>query len=502
MTRMSTDVAWRSTNMNVDGESPQSQRRIDRIDRRLLVSITALGFGLPVFGYFWFLHHFSVDAVVGDQWDDVTVIKQSYVHFFDWGPMWAQHNENRIFFPNIVVVILAHTAHFNIKIEEFLGAVMLTVATAFLVWAHKRRSPSMPWLFYCPVAFLALSVVQYGNTTWGFQLAWFMVLISLATAVLLLDRETLTWMALLGACLAGVVGSFSSLQGLIIWPTGLVLLYYRRRNMRHFIIWILAGIASAVIYFYHFDFSASPDSGFAREHPLEALKFFLFVIGDVVGKPVRLGTSTADNTLVVVFGLLIVLLAVVTVLVCGVKRDEQSASPVGIALICYGLLFALFVTQGRSYFGYGGASFSRYTTFDLLILVGIYLALLGRSSHAREISMPREDALAPRSLAAGSVPAGMTLERLKHTGATCAWVGIVAVMCIQLSFGTLNGINGERGNYAYNVRAAGILRNVNHAPNNQVARMYPFALVPFIRGQAHVLQIHGLSVFAGNPSGG
>ena len=46
------------------------------------------------------------------------MIKQSYVHFFDWGPMWAQHNENRIFFPNLIVVLLAHTAHFNVQVRN------------------------------------------------------------------------------------------------------------------------------------------------------------------------------------------------------------------------------------------------------------------------------------------------------------------------------------------------------------------------------------------------
>ena len=68
------------------------------------------------------------------------------------------------------------------------------------------------------------------------------------------------------------------------------------------------------------------------------------------------------------FGLAILLLAVGTVLICGLRRDEESAAPVGIALICYGLLFAGMITQGRLVFGYVAASYSRYTTFDLLVL--------------------------------------------------------------------------------------------------------------------------------------
>ena len=361
----------------VTGPSPRV-RLVDRIDPRLVRVLTVLGFGLPLAGYLWLLARYSVNTMYADQWSDVTVIKQSYAHFFDWGPLWLQHFENRVFFPNIVVVLLAHTVHFNVQVEEYLGAVMLVASTLALMWTHKRRSPSVPWLYYCPVAFLSFSVVQYQNTLWGFQLAWFMVLLALAATLLLLDRVRLSWLVLVGAIVAAVIGSFSSLQGLLIWPTGLVLLYYRRRSLAHVGVWIAAAVASTVLYFHNYNFSVSPQSDFARHHPLATIKFFLFAVGDVVGKPVSLGSTDSANVYVMLFGLLIVVLAVGTVVICGLRRDVRGSSPVGIALICTGLLFAALITQGRSFLGFGGASFSRYTSFDLLILVGIYLALLGR----------------------------------------------------------------------------------------------------------------------------
>jgi hypothetical protein len=364
------------------GEPPSSSKRIvDRLDPRLVNALTALGFGLPVAGYFWFLERYSVNAVVGDQWDLIPMIKQSYVHFFDWGPMWAQHNENRIFFPNIVLDLLVHADHLNIQTEEYLGAVMLFAAVVFIVWAHKRRSASTPWLYYCPVAFLAFSVVQYGNTIWGFQLAWYMVLLSLAATILLLDRVTLTWVTLVGALAVAVVGSFSSFQGLLIWPTGLVLLYFRRRSLAQIGVWIAVAIASTLQYFRGYS-SVTPDPQFAIQHPVIALKFFLLSLGDIVGKPIADGKRGYEDTLVMVFGVLTVLLAVGSVLICGVRIDEHSGSPVGVALICYGILFAIMMTQGRILYGYEAASFSRYTTFDLLVLVGVYLVLLGHRQHA------------------------------------------------------------------------------------------------------------------------
>ena len=168
------------------------------------------------------------------------MIHQCYSHPLTCGALWTQHNENRTFFPNLVVVMLAHTTHFNVRVEEFLSGLMLIAATLLLIHAHKRRSPDIPWLYYCPVVILACSLVQYGATLWGFQLAWYLVFLALAVVVVVLDRDELGVTTLAVAVIAGVIGSFSSLQGLLIWPIGLVLIFYRRRARPVVIAWIVS----------------------------------------------------------------------------------------------------------------------------------------------------------------------------------------------------------------------------------------------------------------------
>ena len=174
-----TDISGSRPDSHTPSTGPIRKRIVDRLDRRLVNTLTAIGFAAPVLVYFWMVHHYSVNVIVGDQWDDVTVIEHSYTHLFDWGSLWAPHNENRIFFPNLVVLLLARTTQFNIQVEEYLSAMMLSATTALLIWVHKRRSPSTPWLYYCPVVLLAFSIVQYGNSLWGFQMAWYMVMLFL-----------------------------------------------------------------------------------------------------------------------------------------------------------------------------------------------------------------------------------------------------------------------------------------------------------------------------------
>jgi hypothetical protein len=466
----------------------RQDRIVDHLDPRLVNLLTALGFGIPIVGYFWFLGRYSVDAIRYDQWDDVAVIKASYAQFFPVHAMWAQHNENRIFFENVITILLAHFAHFNVQIEEWLGAIMLVAATMCIVWAHKRRSQSTPWLYYCPVVILALSVAQEENTLWGFQIGWYLVLLCLAVAILLLDQVTLTWVAFLGALAVAVVGSFSSLQGLLIWPTGLVLLYFRGRSSSYVGPWITAAVASGLLYFYNFNFNdfynLTPDHHFALHHPLVALKFYLLAIGDIVGKPIQNGTGSTEETMVMLFGILIVALAVATVAICGLRRDARSSSPLGIALISYGLMFAAIVTQGRVQLGYAGAGFSRYTTFDLLIPIGIYLALIDHPFAVRRMA-PRSPGRRP--------PSNPDWRKVAFPWA----LGVVLLaILVQIPLGTYNGIERARSDYTASVQAANVLRNINESPDSEVRTLDVFESAAWLREQARTLEEHRLSVFA------
>ena len=176
-----------------------------------------------------------------DQWDDVPVIRQSFVHFPDWSSLWAQHVDNRILFPNLVVDRTGpHGAlqHHGGGVRQRSHAVRLDrpvhLVPQTAVTAHAVA-------LLCPVAFLTLTLAQWQNTIWGFQMAWYLVVLALARD----DRPhsigpSLRWAIFVVAIVAAVVGSYSSLQGLLIWPVGLVLLYHRRRSLQAMIVWVIA----------------------------------------------------------------------------------------------------------------------------------------------------------------------------------------------------------------------------------------------------------------------
>ncbi len=466
--------------------------KVGSLEPRVVKGLTALGFAIPVIGYLVFLQHYQVNALWQDQWDDVPVIRQSFGHFPDWSSLWLQHVDNRIFFPNLIVVALAHTLHYNIIVEEYIGAIMLFAATALIIWSHKRRSPNTPLLYYCPVAFLMLTLAQWQNTLWGFQMAWYLVVLSFALTIALLDWHRFAWPIFIVAAIVAIVGSYSSLQGLLIWPVGLVLLYHRRRPLWAFIAWIATAGATTALYFHNFTSSAAFNpSKTVLQLPFFAVKFFVFALGDVVG--VQEGVHDPANGWVMAFGVVILVLAVLVLVRCGIRRDERSGAPIGIVLILFGLLFDALITQGRVFFGYFAASASRYTTNDVLVLVGIYLTVLsGAPSRVRA---------KPRAVTAGALQKARRavaliwsyVERIDRIPIRQV---VVAAIVIQVVFSLHLAFAGARGLHQYELTAQSVTRNIKHEPSGKVVfDLYFVRSESWLLEQTQFLQDHHLSEF-------
>jgi hypothetical protein len=245
--------------------------------------LAALGFLLPVAFYVWLAAADSVDFLRADQWYDVKLIEHSFRGTLSLNMLWALHSDNRIFFQNLVTLLVAHLVHFNVLVEVYLNVVLLVGATTLLILTHHRRSPTTAWIWYCPFVIVMLSVAQWGDTLYGFQVGWYLVLCGLALVLSLLDRPVLTWVALAGAVIVGVVASYSSLQGLFVWPVGVALLLQRGRPRPVVYAWVTVGLATTILYFYNWSYRGGQGFSYALHHPIQSLQFYVFALGDIVG---------------------------------------------------------------------------------------------------------------------------------------------------------------------------------------------------------------------------
>lgn len=202
----------------------------------------ALLFLIPVAIYFLFIHEYGVNAIWYDQWQDVALLTHSNFYFHSYsghtslGMLWIQHNENRQLFPNLIVLALGALTHLNVLTEVYLNALLLAIATWLIVLTSRRDLRPMPWIVYLPVVFLMLSLAQFGDTLFGFNLVWYLTLLAFAAVIFLLDSPRTNWVVLVAAIGVAVVGSFSSLEGLFIWPAGLIILIWNHWR-RAFLCW-------------------------------------------------------------------------------------------------------------------------------------------------------------------------------------------------------------------------------------------------------------------------
>ena len=473
------------TNSDLQAQAASRPRLVDHLNPRLVNLVTIIGFAVPIIGYFSFIYHYGVNIPYQDGWSDLTVIHQCYSHPLTCGTLWAPHNEDRLLFPNLVVIVLAHTTHFNIRVEEFFSGMMLVAATFLLIHAHKRRSPAVPWLYYCPVVILACSVVQYAATLWGFQMAWYLVLLALAFVVVFIDRNEVTALALAFAIGAAVIGSFSSLQGLLVWPIGVVLIVYRGRSRAIVATWIVAGCMTTALYLYHLDLRAQSDfPSSLTHHSVFPIYFSIFAVGDVLGVPIKQGGS---NVGIFLFGLVTVIAALATLALCGLRRDTTSASPVGASLICFGLLFSILVALGRHELGYWGASSSGYTIYDVWILIGIYMVLLDRKLQATRRGAP------PR----GGFDWWLGVER-RGAYRYAIWA-VLAFMVLQAFIGVGNGLDGARTIHADELKSVSTAKNINGASDIEILDNLNFYQPTAItRMQVRIAKSLHLTVFSEN----
>jgi Bacterial Ig domain len=440
-----------------------------------LTCLGALGMVLPIGAYFWFIHQYSVNVVYWDQWSDINLLGHWYIGKLTLSGLWAPHGDHRILFPNLIVFALARFTHFNVVFEEYLSGAMLVTAAVFFISTHRRRSPSTPLIYYCPVTLLLFSFVQFQNTLWGFQMAWYLITLALALALFLLDRPALTGWVFAGAIAATVIGSFSSLQGLLIWPVGLLILYVRRRPRRSLLIWIACGLITATVYFYHLHPTEYSNQTYVFSHPIESLRFFLFLIGSVLGIQ-----FTNHPWPEILFGTLVMVIAILIV-VKYQRRGEHGGSPIGVALICYGVLFAATITQGRAFFALWAPS--RYTACGLLILAGCYLALLDR--------VPARNRFAHRATAAEGRP-----ERRNVTGKTVLWMCLAVAIFLQVIFGTGHGLASAKSWSQSQKEVADTIVNVDKASNPLVQGELLEGNALASRQLVQTMKVHRLSLFA------
>jgi hypothetical protein len=409
------------------------------------------------FLYVWF---FGVNVVYGDEWRVAILFdKPNLAH------LWVQLNEHRIFIPKVVILSLGSLTKWNTVAEMYVTQILLlvTLFVLFVAFDGSIRS-RRKHLFVAPVALLVFSLRQAESMLTGLLMQFVLVLTFAVLAFYFLrglGRDTSCKLLFPAALASATLASLSSAQGLLVWPVGLVqlLVGQPRRRTKWFLVgsWSLLGVAEWLVYFvggYHIPAHTTATPSADLVEPLYFLRFFLTALGSSL--------SWWQGPAFAIGILLMILVGVSMFLV--VRQGRLAEYSFWVSLLLFSFLVLLAVTVGRAERGIDQALVSRYTTYSILGVVGLYAMLvkLRFESKSRLIA----------------VLFGTLL--------------IVVVLTVPVAYagGVKAGISTE----ATRERAAAILSTYESQPDSQLTILNPNPQV--VRKRAPILQRLSYNVFS------
>jgi hypothetical protein len=432
---------------------------------RLILAVVSWLFVLiPAALPYLYVHAFGVNVVFADAWDMVLVFRKWFSGRLVFADLYAQHVEHRMFFPRGVELLLGLLTRYNNVAEMYLIVSCFLITAAVLLLAF-RREIGLPFIFFVPVALLIFSFRQYENMLFGFQISFAFTQTFGVLALYLLyssSRDNFRAYAFAAALGSATIASFSTAQGLLVWPAGLLglLLASVVRSGKKVLvgIWGLVGVAEWVAYFVDYKTpQGHPPLLDALGHIWAAAQYFLTLLGSALfWQPKHALTG----------GLVIGCLALAMFLATygrGVLREH----PFWISLLFYSLFILATITLGRSgMFGVWQATISRYTTFSILAVASVYTML-----------------------------AKMVFARRSSVGRTVLLVTLFGTVLLSTGISYRDGIEVGRAQEASRERAAYVLKTYESQPDVRLAvALYPRPET--VRRRAPLLEKLSYNVFS------
>jgi hypothetical protein len=322
----------------------------------------------------------GVNVPFWDEWWLTGLIKAIQTGQASFETFWAPNNEHRIPIPKAVFSLLIPATGWNSIAIMVISWLVVMSAGLFLFYSFTRVfNPLRPrlWLATIGVAFLLFfSPIQKENWLWAFQLGFFLVQGAVIVSLLYISFTDIALGKRLALSVAfAIVASFSSAQGLLVWPVLLVIVLIgddtNKDKMVGAFVLIAATAAMYALYLHNY-----PKMPSYRHLPLgDILRApqvpFLYFVG-LLGAPL---TSWVPSTLRVQSACCVgsfLLLCFFWLCYTIFKNHKQGRAAGWIGLGCFALAFCMMTTYGRGALGIDTAVLvGRYTTHTLLFVIVI-----------------------------------------------------------------------------------------------------------------------------------
>jgi hypothetical protein len=326
----------------------------------------------------------GVNVPFADEWWYASLVKSVRSGTATFDTFWSPNNEHRMLIPRLEFSALAVLTHWRSKVMLVAGWTAATGAAVVLLSQfgkiYLRDHPKL-WVAGTSLSAASLfSLVQLENWLWAFQFTFFFIQFTVIASLIVLCRPTISlWLRIPFAATLGVAASFSSAQGLLIWPPLLLTLALTDDSLRNKLLGALFILASGAVtfVFYFSGMQRTTELHLTKEQFLQKFQLPLFGFFGLLGNPLSHWISYEHLPHRSWFvGLSLTVLFLFLIWTVYKRRRLPDASP-WIGLGTYACLFCLATTYGRLGMGYtGGFLSSRYTTHAVLLPIAIIALLL------------------------------------------------------------------------------------------------------------------------------
>jgi hypothetical protein len=321
------------------------------------------------------IFRYSVDLPQWDQWAYVSFFEKLSRAALTFGDLFAQVNEYRQFFPNLVFVALGWLTRWDVRYEMlliFLTACLISLNVYRLAERTISGDRTSRLLLMLITNLIIFSPDQYQNWLQGQQLVYYFPIACVTSSLLIAGSGwKLSTKSLICAVLS-VVSTFSSANGVVCWLVvlpALVLAEPSTRRARRWLVlaWTMGLLASVALYLFHYQKPWwSPSPFIALFHPPLGIAYFLGFLGAPLALEKGKVAAVVGLILICAFGFSNVYL---------IKRraDPRLVRRMIVWLMIgwYSVLTAVMTTIGRVGFGLGQSQNTRYIGYSAYLIVGL-----------------------------------------------------------------------------------------------------------------------------------
>ncbi|NEP60476.1 MAG: hypothetical protein F6K31_26315 [Symploca sp. SIO2G7] len=344
-----------------------------------------LGYLIPIILLVWFVNNFSITVPILDEWAIADLFEKVSNGQLSIGDFFAQHNEHRIIFPKIIIIILAFISQWNLNYELYTNILLsiINFSIIYKIYLNTENAHNQ-WLGYLVnliTCFTIFSWSQYEIWLSGLGIVWFLtntfILLAIFTISFNKDHFTVTTKLALAATFC-FFASFSAAHGLLSWlallPSVISLSGNLGQKIRRLSLWIGLWLSSCIIYAIGYNNTGNYHYSILPQKTLSVLAYFFSLLG------APLASGSIESLLI---GLICFLNFALFVFYClrNLKSEFTHQAIPWLSLGLYSLLFALISTIGRGlptiYIAGGLSSLkiatttSRYISISALLIISL-----------------------------------------------------------------------------------------------------------------------------------